>query len=71
MSKNREKKSPKKKNQKSHIELAAVKATAEAFSYTERYVNQCLAGDRKGIMADCVVNDYKTRLENLTQAIEK
>ncbi|MFJ1378379.1 hypothetical protein ACILE8_08435 [Capnocytophaga canimorsus] len=37
----------------------AVNKVAEMYGYSARYIRQILKGDRKGLMADNVLRDYK------------
>ncbi|WP_372472599.1 hypothetical protein AB4865_07215 [Capnocytophaga sp. ARDL2] len=49
----------------------AVNKVAEMYGYSARYVRQILKGDRKGLMADNVLRDYKQLSKEIDQATEK
>ncbi|MCK0203529.1 hypothetical protein [Ornithobacterium rhinotracheale] len=61
-------KSKQKRNNYNHI---AVNKTAEVFGFSARYVRACLKGDRKGIMPDEVIKQYKTFVSEINKAVEK
>ncbi|MGP2571455.1 hypothetical protein ACT4R9_11290 [Ornithobacterium rhinotracheale] len=60
-------KSKQKRNNYNHI---AVNKTAEVFGFSARYVRACLKGDRKGIMADNVIKQYKTFVSEINKAVK-
>ena len=41
------------------------------YGFSARYVRQILKGDRKGLMADNVLRDYKELCKKIDQATEK
>lgn len=49
----------------------AVNKVAEMYGYSARYIRQILKGDRKGLMADNVLRDYKQLSKEIDQATEK
>lgn len=49
----------------------AVKKVAEIYGFSARYVRQVLKGDRKGLMADNVLRDYKELCNEIDQATEQ
>ena len=49
----------------------AVKKVAEIYGFSARYVRQDLKGDRKGLMADNVLRDYKELCNEIDQATEQ
>jgi len=49
----------------------AVNKIAEMYGFSARYVRQILKGDRKGLMADNVLRDYKELCKKIDQATEK
>lgn len=62
-------KSKQKKREKYHP--LAVNKVAEMYGYSTRYIRQILKGDRKGLMADNVLRDYKRLSREIDQATEK
>ncbi|MGP1501933.1 MAG: hypothetical protein ACTTJM_09155 [Bergeyella cardium] len=48
----------------------AVNKVAEMYGYSARYIRQILKGDRKGLMADNVLRDYKELCKKIDQATE-
>ena len=48
----------------------AVNKIAEVYGFSARYVRQILKGDRKGLMADNVLRDYKELCKKIDQATE-
>ena len=59
----------KQKREKHHP--LAVKKVAEIYGFSARYVRQVLKGDRKGLMADNVLRDYKELCNEIDQATEQ
>lgn len=59
-------KSKQKRNNYNHI---AVNKTAEVFGFSARYVRACLKGDRKGVMADNVIKQYKVFVLEIKKAV--
>lgn len=53
----------KSKQKREKYNALAVKKVAEIYGYSQRYIRQILKGDRKGLMADNVLRDYK-KLKN-------
>lgn len=49
----------------------AVKKIAEMYGFSARYVRQILKGDRKGLMADNVLRNYKELCNEIDQATEQ
>lgn len=49
----------------------AVNKIAEAYGYSVRYVRQILKGDRKGLMADNVLRDYKKLANDFEKAVNE
>lgn len=49
----------------------AVKKVTEIYGFSARYVQQILKGDRKGLMADNVLRDYKELCNEIDQATEQ
>lgn len=39
------------------------------YGFSQRYVRQILKGDRKGLMADHVIRDYKQLVKDLENAV--
>lgn len=59
-------KSKQKRNNYNHI---AVNKTAEFFGYSARYVRACLRGDRKSVMADAIISQYKVFVSEINKAV--
>ncbi|MCT6765632.1 hypothetical protein [Riemerella anatipestifer] len=60
-------KSKQKRNKYNQI---AVNNTAKVFGFSARYIRACLKGDRKGIMADNVIKQYKTFVSEINKSVE-
>lgn len=61
----------KSKQKRERYHPLAVNKVAEMYGYSARYVRQILKGDRKGLMADNVLRDYKQLCREIDQATEK
>lgn len=61
----------KNKQKRERYHPLAVNKVAEMYGYSARYVRQILKGDRKGLMADKVLKDYKQLVKEIDQATEK
>lgn len=61
----------KSKQKRERYHPLAVNKVAEMYGYSARYVRQILKGDRKGLMADNVLRDYKQLSKEIDQATEK
>lgn len=61
----------KNKQKRARYHPLAVNKVAEIYGYSARYVRQILKGDRKGLMADNVLKDYKRLSKEIDQATEK
>lgn len=61
----------KSKQKRERYHPLAVNKVAEMYGYSTRYIRQILKGDRKGLMADNVLRDYKQLSKDIDQATEK
>lgn len=61
----------KNKQKRERYHPLAVNKVAQMYGYSARYVRQILKGDRKGLMADNVLRDYKQLSKEIDQATEK
>ncbi|MGQ1945401.1 hypothetical protein [Ornithobacterium rhinotracheale] len=59
----------KNKQKRNNYNALAVNKVAEIYGFTPRYVRACLRGDRKSIMADNVIRQYKIFVSEINKAV--
>ncbi|WP_156809712.1 hypothetical protein [Riemerella columbina] len=55
---------------RNNYNIIVVKKTAEIFGFSDRYIRACLKGDRKGIMADQIIKQYKVFVLEIDKLVE-
>lgn len=58
-----------KEKSKEKWNVAALNALATKYDFSNRYIKQCITGDRTPVFADRIKSEYKTLVKNLEQVL--